>query len=121
MATYIPGWGKKKGRFPVAPKAERTLDGVVFASKGEMMRYAKLRLMQRAGMITNIELQPRYDVPLNGEHFCTYTADFRYVVVASGETVIEEHKSSGTRQDAAYKLRRKAAILHHRIAVTEVT
>jgi hypothetical protein len=121
MATRIRDWGKKKSRFPVAPPEQRTLDGILFASKGEMMRYAKLRQMQRAGMITNIELQPRYDIPINGEHFCTYTADFRYTVVASGEVVVEDFKSSGTRQDAAYKQRKKAAQLHHGIVVTEVT
>ena len=96
---------KNKNRFSVAPIADRTMDGVVFASKKELKRYAELRLLQRAGEVQDLELQPEFRVSINGQHYCTYTADFAYT--EKGERVIEELKSTGTAKDAAYRLRKK--------------
>lgn len=100
---------KNKNRFSVAPVDERTMDGIVFASKKEMKRYAELRLLQRAGEIKDLELQPEFRVSINDHHYCTYTADFAYT--EKGERIIEELKSTGTAKDAAYRLRKKAAEL----------
>lgn len=108
-------------RFKVAPEADRTLDGKVFASKKEMMRYANLRLMERGGSISQLTLQPEYKVEINGQHFCTYTADFKYFDTLLDKWVIEEVKSTGTAKDAAYRLRKKAAELFHGIKVTVLT
>ena len=105
----------KKNRFNVSPVEERTLGGIVFASKKEMKRYAELRLLERAGEIQGLELQPEFRVSINGEHYCTYTADFAYT--EKGERIIEELKSTGTAKDAAYKLRKKAAELFYGIKV----
>ena len=105
----------KKNRFNVSPIEERTLGGVVFASKKEMKRYAELRLLERAGEIRGLELQPEFRVSINDQHFCTYTADFAYT--EKGERIIEELKSTGTAKDAAYRLRKKAAELFYGIKV----
>lgn len=105
----------KKNRFNVSPVEERTLGGVVFASKKEMKRYAELRLLERAGEIQGLELQPEFRVSINDQHYCTYTADFAYT--EKGERVIEELKSTGTAKDAAYRLRKKAAELFYGIKV----
>jgi hypothetical protein len=110
----------KRGRFPVAAQADRTVDGKVFASKGEARRYSELLLHVRAGIIQDLECQPEFKVTIAGREYCRYRADFRYVVCQTGETVIEDVKSSGTAKDAAYRLRRKAAELFHGISVTEV-
>ena len=107
-------------RFRVAPKDQRTLDGITFASKKEMMRYATLKLMERAGFISELQLQPEFKVFIHGKHFTTYTADFSYLEVAQARFVIEDVKSSGTNKDAAYRLRKKAAELHYGITVSEV-
>ena len=106
---------KNKNRFSVAPIADRTMDGVVFASKKELKRYAELRLLQRAGEVQDLELQPEFRVSINGQHYCTYTADFAYT--EKGERVIEELKSTGTVKDAAYRLRKKAAELYYGIKI----
>ena len=106
---------KNNNRFKVSPVEERTLGGVVFASKKEMKRYAELRLLERAGEVQDLELQPEFRVSINGEHFCTYTADFSYI--EKGQRVIEELKSTGTAKDAAYRLRKKAAELFYGIKV----
>jgi len=106
---------KNKNRYKVSPVQERTLDGIVFASKKEMNRYAELKLHSRAGIISDLELQPEFKVSINGIHYCTYTADFRYT--RDGQCVIEELKSSGTVKDAAYRLRKKAAELFYGIKI----
>lgn len=95
------------------------MDGIVFASKKEMNRYAELLLVQRAGQISDLRLQPKLSVEINGQHFCSYTPDFAYQDRDRGLT-FEELKSTGTAKDAAYKLRRKAAELTHGITVREV-
>lgn len=111
---------KRAPRFPVVAKELRTMDGHIFASKREMKRYADLKMLERAGEIRDLELQPKFPVEIGGKHFCTYTSDFRYWNVRLGEYVIEDCKSSGTAKDASYRLRKKAAQLAHGITVTEV-
>lgn len=103
----------------------QTVDGYRFASKKEAKRYGELRLLERAGEIAELVVHPAFDVQIAGRHFCTYTADFAYRVRLSertkeNERIIEEVKSTGTRKDTAYRLRRKAAELAHGITVTEV-
>jgi len=106
---------KNKNRFMVAPVVERTMDGIVFASKKEMKRYAELKLLQRAGEVSDLELQPEFRVSINGNHYCTYTADFAYT--QKDERIVEELKSTGTAKDAAYRLRKKAAELFYGIKI----
>lgn len=109
-----------KSRFAVVDKSRRTLDGIVFDSGREMQRYATLKLFERAGKIRELTRQPKFKVSIAGKLFCTYSADFSYVVVETGETVIEDCKSSGTAKDAAYRLRKKAAELQYGVTITEV-
>jgi len=110
----------RRSRFQVAPKIERTLDGITFASKKEATRYATLKLLERAGKIRDLKLQPKFPVEINGRPFTTYSADFSYYDRELGRVVIEDSKSTGTAKDAAYRLRRKAAELAHGIEVVEV-
>src|SRR6185503_13093134 len=110
----------RRSRFQVAPKIERTLDGITFASKKEATRYATLKLLERAGKIRDLKLQPKFPVEINGRPFTIYSADFSYYDRELGRVVIEDSKSTGTAKDAAYRLRRKAAELAHGIVVVEV-
>lgn len=110
----------RRGRFPVAPKHERTLDGIVFASKAEMARYSELQILERAGEITKLELQPAFQTFIAGKPFCKFTADFSYWINSGTERVVEDCKTSGTRKDTAYRLRKKACELQYGITVTEV-
>ena len=107
-------------RFGVAPVAERTADGIVFASKKEMHRYHELNLLLRAGLIADLECQPAFKVAFGAKPYCTYTADFCYYDNRTKRIVIEDVKSTGTAKDAAYRLRKKAAELFHGIKVVEV-
>lgn len=58
-------------------KAQRTLlDGICFDSQAEANYYAALKLRERAGEVTDIELQRWYDLIVNGVLVARYRADF---------------------------------------------
>lgn len=79
------------------------VDGITFASAKEARRAGELKLMQRAGEITDLELQPRFKLEVNGQLVTTYTADFRYRTKA-GAVVIEEVKSPATAKERSYRM-----------------
>lgn len=114
------GAPRQKSRFTVAPVIDRTVDGRIFASKREAVRYAQLKNELRAGAIRDLELQPEFKVEIAGKPFCRYRADFGYV--KNGVRIIEDVKGRGPRgtaADTAFRLRRKAAELFFGIVVTE--
>jgi hypothetical protein len=79
------------------------IDGFVFASKREADRYSELKLLARAGEISELELQPAFDLTVNGWNCGKYIADFRYVD-KDGAAVVEDAKGVRT---AVYSLKRK--------------
>ena len=58
-----------------------TIDGITFDSKREAKRYTELKILEKAGHITHLELQPEYSIDIGGKHICKYKADFRYFTV----------------------------------------
>lgn len=91
------------------------IDGRVFDSKKEAMRYLDLREQQRAGLIRELVCQLQIPLMVNGKSVGLYVADFVYNR-ANGEQVIEDVK--GMRTDV-YKLKRKI-LAANGITVTEV-
>lgn len=96
----------KKNKYN-AKKTE--VDGITFDSAKEARKYAELRLLQRAGEVTEIELQPKFTL-LPGFRYrgkkiqgVTYTADF-LVTYKDGSRQIVETKGYKTRD---YILRKK--------------
>lgn len=73
------------------------IDGVRFASKREAKRYCDLKLLERAGEIKALRLQPRYPLTVNSLHVATYVGDFEYVESKSGRIVTEDAKGVKTR------------------------
>lgn len=71
------------------------VDGIPFASKLEAARYAELRLLERAGEIRDLRLQPRYDLEVNGEHVTRFIGDFAYLT-KEGLPVTEDAKGYET-------------------------
>ena len=106
-------------RFKVAPKSERTIDGIVFDSKLEGARYLLLRNLCKAKLITELSTQVEFPVKIGGKHYCTYTADFSYRD-ESGKIIYEDVKSTGTAKDPAYRLRKKAAELFYGVKIMPV-
>lgn len=111
----------RKGRFPVVAREFRTLDGITFDSRLEMEFYAELRQRELAGEIRDIEYHPSFPVEISGKPYAVYTADFSFVELmpASGLRIVDV-KSTGSRKDAAFKLRKKAAELAHGIKIEEI-
>jgi len=93
------------------------VDGHRFASMAEARRYSELMLLQRAGEITDLELQPRYPLEVNGIKVATYVGDFRYQ--EGNEIVLEDVKSEPTKTPV-YKLKKKLLYAIYGIGIVEV-
>lgn len=114
-------------------------NGIVFDSKKEAQRYIELRLLERAGKISNLELQKAFElIPAQYEtsaDFYTrgknkgerkkgkciekaviYKADFCYVD-ENGYTVVEDVKGIKTKD---YIIKRKLMLFVHGIKIVEV-
>lgn len=106
----------KRHKFGVAPKPDRTnRDGIVFDSKGEMLRWEELRLLERAGEISGLDRQvefpfhllitPAWPVDRPSltwdlhfvEESMSYFADFIYRT-PSGVLVVEDFKGVRTEE-----------------------
>jgi len=86
------------------------LDGILFDSKAEADRYATLKLIERAGEIEDLTLQPKF-VLLPGFNRgkkrikpMSYKADFQYWDKLLGYWVVEDVKGM---QTEAYKIKKK--------------
>ena len=68
------------------------VDGIRFMSKAEARRYGELKLLERAGHITELVLQPRYDLHVDGVKIGEYRGDFLYISLPSYELITEDVK-----------------------------
>lgn len=84
------------------------VDSIRFASKAEARRYSELKALERAGLISHLELQPRFPLIVNGVVVCTYVGDFRYL--ENGKSVTEDVK--GMKTDV-YAIKRKLLLATH--------
>lgn len=112
------------------------IDGIEFDSKKEADRYCELLFLQRAGLISNLELQKKFElIPAQYEYFerygkkgqrlkdgkkclenaITYIADFVYT--ENGKTVVEDTKGMKTKE---YIIKRKLMLYIHGIRIKEI-
>lgn len=112
------------------------INGIEFDSRKEARRYQELLLLQRAGVILNLERQVKYVlIPAQYETYerygakgqelkpgqrlvekeCSYIADFVYV--KDGKTVVEDTKGFKTKD---YIIKRKLMLYTHGIKIQEV-
>ena len=114
-------------------------NGIEFDSKKEMQRYAELRLLERAGKISNLELQKVFElIPAQYEtstevitrgknkgerkkgkcieKAVAYKADFTYTD-EKGFTVVEDTKGFKTKD---YIIKRKLMLYVHGIRIVEI-
>lgn len=94
------------------------IDGITFDSIKESKRYGELKLMHKAGAISDLTLQPRFDIDINGHKVCKYFGDFAYDL--DGVRIVEDVKSEHTRKLPAYRLKKKLLKAVHGIEITEV-
>lgn len=85
----------------------------------ESARWFDLRCLEGLGEITGLVFHPRWRLVVNGVRISTFTADSAYTIVATGQRVVEDVKSEPTRQDRAYKLRKKLMHALYDIEVQE--
>lgn len=78
------------------------VDGIKFDSKKEAKRYVELKLLVKAGVISELKLQPRFDLIINGCKCGFYKADFEYI--ENGKIVVEDVKGKKT---PVYNLKKK--------------
>ncbi len=108
---------------PKYSNQKTTFDGITFDSKKEADRYCELLFLQRAGVISNLELQKEYKlIPAqyddNGkciERAVKYKADFVYT--ENGKTVVEDTKGMKTKE---YIIKRKLMLYIHGIRIKEI-
>lgn len=91
------------------------VDGIEFDSKKESDRYATLVLLEKAGAIKDLVLQPRFLLQdkfrCNGKAVrkIEYVADFQYLY--KGKTIIEDVKGQKTQ---VYRLKKKLFIYKYK-------
>lgn len=80
------------------------VDGITFHSKKEARRYRELKLMERAGVIKELQLQVPYTLIPKSSHgrAIKYIADFVYF--EDGKRVVEDTKGFRTKE---YKLKKR--------------
>ena len=90
-----------------------------FHSKKEYDRYLELKLLERAGEITDLECQPKWELlPSFTDHWdgkhraVTYTADFRYIDKNSIE-IVEDVKAVKSLRTEVYKIKKKLLLFQY--------
>ncbi|WP_336235730.1 DUF1064 domain-containing protein [Achromobacter dolens] len=120
----MSAWMPKSKRPGVAKYRNKKTaqDGIIFDSKREAARYAHLKLLERAGKIHGLTLQPSFtlvDSRRNAfgkvERAVVYIADFSYF--EGDSRVIEDAKGVRTPD---YVIKRKLMLDRHGITVKEV-
>jgi hypothetical protein len=95
----------------------KVVDGQKFHSCREAERYMGLKVLLRAGEITDLRTQVPFSIEVNGQHICKYIADFTYRDLISGEFVVEDSKGMVTKE---FRLKKKLMLAVLGIDVREV-
>jgi hypothetical protein len=99
-----------------------TIDGITFDSQKEARRFRELCLLERAGQITDLQRQVKFElIPsqrIDGkvvERACTYVADFVYL--ENYKWVVEDTKGFKTKD---YIIKRKLMLHKYGIRIREI-
>ncbi len=93
------------------------VDGITFASKKEAKRYGELKLLESAGEIDRLILQPAWDLCIREIKICRYIGDFQYRDRRSMAVVVEDVKGMKT---PVYKIKKLLMAAIKGIGITEV-
>lgn len=128
--AYNPKYKQQQARKENKYHARKVVaQGQVFDSEKEYARYLELKLLEKAGEISQLERQVKYDlIPKQMdeegkmiERPTVYVADFQYRDNNTGEFVVEDVK--GYRRGQAYavfSLKRKLMLWRYGIKIREV-
>ncbi len=103
-------------RYPTIRKYRNKPVGA-YASRKEASRAEELQLLLKAGWISELREQVKYELipKQDGERACSYVADFVYS--ENGKTVVEDTKGYRTPE---YVIKRKLMLFRHGIRIREV-
>ena len=93
------------------------IDGIRFASRREARRYGELKLLAKAGEISNLQLQPEYVFETRGVVVFSYFGDFEYYDNTLKRRIVEDVKGVRT---PVYRLKKKIIEAEHDIEIREV-
>lgn len=129
---YNPRLANQKSKYG----ANKTvIDGIEFDSEREAKRWTELKLLERAGVIRDLDRQVKFvlipaqreadTIGARGairkgkiiERECAYVADFVYIDAETGKTVVEDTKGFKTKD---YIIKRKLMLWVHKIKIMEV-
>jgi hypothetical protein len=111
---------QKKGPKPAKYLSKsKVVDGIPFQSTKEANRYQKLKLMDKAGIIRDLVLQPPFDIIVNNVKICVYNADFTYVKGNFEGRIYEDCKSPATRKKESYRIKKKLVEALYGISILE--
>ena len=88
-----------------------------FQSKKEAKRYSELLLLEKAGEVADIQLQPEYKLYVNGILIGTYKADFKYFELACEDWITEDVKGKRTE---LYRWKKKHVEAQYGIKIVEI-
>ena len=107
-----------KTRRPNKYFAKKTIAmGLKFDSRWEAERWGQLKAMERAGVVTELERQIKYELVINDIKICNYIADFRYYLQEEDGTskfIVEDAKGIQTPE---FKLKKKMMKAIHNIDI----
>ena len=105
---------KKSSKFG----AKKTIvDGITFDSKWESERYGQLKAMERGGIVTDLELQVKYDIVINDIKICKYIADFVYKEESPDGKIREIVEDAKGFETPEFKLKKKLMKAVHGIDI----
>lgn len=122
-STDVPDEKKRKSKYG---NIVVETDDMKFDSKKEERHYRKLKVMERAGLIKDLqhhvvfELAPsvKYSIVPKAKPAIRYEADFVYI--KDGKKVVEDVKSEQTAKNQVYILKKHLMMWRHGIEVMEV-
>ncbi len=122
-STDVPDEKKRKSKYG---NIVVETDDMKFDSKKEERHYRKLKVMERAGLIKDLqhhvvfELAPsvKYSIAPKAKPAIRYEADFVYI--KDGKKVVEDVKSEQTAKNQVYILKKHLMMWRHGIEVMEV-
>lgn len=101
-------------------------DGIKFDSKKEAQVYARLKTMEKFGIIKDLERQVEYELipkfEFNGKTYrkTIYKCDFRYVSVEDDKIHVVDVKSLITAKNDVYRLKKKLMAYKYGIEIEEI-
>jgi len=105
---------EKPAKRPKYGNRKTTVDGIEFDSKAEASYYCALKVRERAGEVSNVQLQPRFMFVVDGILVTTYKPDFQFFDAVEKRTRVVDVKGFRVR-DLSTKLKLMRAL--HKINV----